>query len=113
MKTIKNNLIEKISKIIQEGNLEDLDACPQASFEIFGEHEIYKLYRDLPRVSVLHPMSWQNYLAYTPEPSTGYWPGPLARLRILTWHGDLLNFMTLSGWGRWVFTVTVPPTAIS
>ncbi|HDT5890685.1 glycosyltransferase family 1 protein [Aeromonas dhakensis] len=42
-----------------------LACCPQASFEIFGEHEIYKLYRDLPRVSVLHPMTWQNYLAYT------------------------------------------------
>ncbi len=42
-----------------------LEACPSASFEIFGEHDIYKYYRDLPRVSVLHPMSWQNYLAYT------------------------------------------------
>jgi len=42
-----------------------LNQCPQASFEIFGEHEIYKLYRDLPRVTVLHPMSWQNYLDYT------------------------------------------------
>lgn len=42
-----------------------LARCPQASFEIFGEHEIYKLYRDLPRVTVLHPMSWQNYLEYT------------------------------------------------
>lgn len=42
-----------------------LKQCPQASFEIFGEHEIYKLYRNLPRVTVLHPMSWQNYLDYT------------------------------------------------
>ncbi len=42
-----------------------LARCPQASFEIFGEHEIYKLYRDLPHVTVLHPMSWQNYLDYT------------------------------------------------
>lgn len=42
-----------------------LAQCPQASFEIFGEHEIYKLYRNLPRVTVLHPMSWQNYLDYT------------------------------------------------
>ncbi|EGX6952698.1 glycosyltransferase family 1 protein [Aeromonas hydrophila] len=42
-----------------------LETCPSASFEIFGEHEIYKLYRDLPRVSVLHPMTWQNYLDYT------------------------------------------------
>lgn len=42
-----------------------LHACPNASFEIFGEHDIYKFYRDLPRISVLHPMSWKNYLAYT------------------------------------------------
>ncbi|EPD1134597.1 glycosyltransferase family 1 protein, partial [Escherichia coli] len=42
-----------------------LKQCPQASFEIFGEHEIYKLYRNLPRVTVLHPMTWQNYLDYT------------------------------------------------
>lgn len=42
-----------------------LQACPSASFEIFGEHDIYKFYRDLPRISVLHPMSWSNYLAYT------------------------------------------------
>lgn len=42
-----------------------LQRCPNVSFEIFGEHEIYKLYRELPRVSVLHPMSWENYLAYT------------------------------------------------
>ncbi|MBW3692903.1 glycosyltransferase family 1 protein [Aeromonas dhakensis] len=42
-----------------------LQACPSANFEIFGEHDIYKFYRDLPRISVLHPMSWKNYLAYT------------------------------------------------
>ncbi len=42
-----------------------LASCPHVSFEIFGEHDIYKLYRDLPNVSVLHPMNWQNYLSYT------------------------------------------------
>lgn len=42
-----------------------LQRCPTATFEIFGEHDIYKHYRDLPRVTVLHPMSWDNYLAYT------------------------------------------------
>ncbi|MDV1374543.1 hypothetical protein [Citrobacter freundii] len=42
-----------------------LSQYPQASLEIFGEPEIYKLYRNLPRVTVLHPMSWQNYLDYT------------------------------------------------
>jgi glycosyltransferase involved in cell wall biosynthesis len=40
-------------------NMED------AHFEVFGDHQVNKKYRDIPRVSVLHPMSWQNYLAYT------------------------------------------------
>lgn len=35
------------------------------TFEIFGGHEVNKLFRSLPRTSVLHPMSWPNYLAYT------------------------------------------------
>lgn len=42
-----------------------LEQHPEVSFEIFGDHEINRLYRDLPRVSVLHPMSWENYLHYT------------------------------------------------
>ena len=39
-----------------------LKTCPQAHFEIIGNHEINKLYRDLPRTRILHPMSWNNYL---------------------------------------------------
>lgn len=38
---------------------------PQATFEIFGDHEVYRRYRHLPQVVVLHPMSWENYLHYT------------------------------------------------
>lgn len=34
-------------------------------FEIFGDHAVNRMYRDIPGVSVLHPMSWTNYLAYT------------------------------------------------
>ena len=47
MKTIKNNLIEKISKIIQEGNLEDLDAIKQKISDVLdketdvSEHPFY------------------------------------------------------------------------
>lgn len=33
--------------------------------ELFGDHPVHRRYRDLPRVAVLHPMSWENYLAYT------------------------------------------------
>ena len=35
------------------------------TFEIFGDHHVNKTFRRLPRVAILHPMSWTNYLAYT------------------------------------------------
>ena len=38
---------------------------PDMQFEVFGDHAVNKLYRDMPRVSILHPMSWPNYLSYT------------------------------------------------
>lgn len=37
----------------------------RTTFEIFGNHEVNKLFRGLPRTAVLHPMDWPNYLAYT------------------------------------------------
>jgi hypothetical protein len=41
-----------------------LEACPQAHMEIIGDQEVNRLYRDLPRTRVLHPMSWPNYVAH-------------------------------------------------
>jgi hypothetical protein len=41
-----------------------LEAVPQAHFEIVGPHQVNRLYRDLPRTTVLHPMNWANYLAH-------------------------------------------------
>lgn len=38
---------------------------PDTHFEVFGDHTVNKLYRDIPRTSILHPMSWANYLPYT------------------------------------------------
>ncbi|MFC3459223.1 hypothetical protein [Massilia haematophila] len=35
------------------------------ALELFGDNAVNKLYRDFPRVSVLHPMNWANYLEYT------------------------------------------------
>lgn len=43
---------------------EVLAACPQAHFEIIGSQTVYRLYRNLPRTRVLHPLSWPNYLAH-------------------------------------------------
>lgn len=34
---------------------------PNTVFEIIGTNETNRLYRKLPRVSVIHPMSWKNY----------------------------------------------------
>lgn len=34
-------------------------------FEVFGDIGINRIYRSLPRVSVLHPMAWDNYFSYT------------------------------------------------
>jgi len=34
-------------------------------FELFGTHAIHKVFGRLPRVSVLHPMTWSNYLSFT------------------------------------------------
>jgi hypothetical protein len=34
-------------------------------FEFFGPAWVNRLYRDVPRVSVVHPMGWENYQRYT------------------------------------------------
>jgi len=34
-------------------------------FEVFGDHAVNKMYRDISGVAILHPMSWPNYLAYS------------------------------------------------
>jgi glycosyltransferase involved in cell wall biosynthesis len=41
------------------------EQCDDSFFEIFGRADVNRLYRDIPRTAVLHPMSWPNYLAYT------------------------------------------------
>jgi hypothetical protein len=43
---------------------EVLSACPLAHFEVIGDHEVNRLFRDLPRTRVLHPMGWLNYLSH-------------------------------------------------
>jgi hypothetical protein len=41
------------------------ERCPHTHFSLFGDHAVNRLYRELPRVCVLHPLRWENYLAYT------------------------------------------------
>jgi glycosyltransferase involved in cell wall biosynthesis len=39
-------------------------AIPEAWFEIMGTDRVRRLYRGIPRVRVVHPMPWRDYLAY-------------------------------------------------
>lgn len=39
--------------------------CERTQFSIVGDARINRRFRALPRVAVLHPMSWPAYLAYT------------------------------------------------
>ena len=40
------------------------DDVPDAWFEIIGTDKVKHLFRGIPRVRVVHPMSWKDYLAY-------------------------------------------------
>ena len=44
---------------------EVLQRNPLIHFEVFADAQTAKLFRQLPRTSVLHPMTWPQYLAYT------------------------------------------------
>jgi hypothetical protein len=39
--------------------------CPHTHFMLFGDHGVNRRWRDLPRVTIVHPMRWENYLAFT------------------------------------------------
>ena len=39
--------------------------CPHTHVELIGDLAVNRRFRDLPRVTVLHPMRWPNYLAHT------------------------------------------------
>lgn len=39
--------------------------CDNTHFTLFGDLDVNRAYRDIPRVAVLYPMRWESYLAYT------------------------------------------------
>jgi glycosyltransferase involved in cell wall biosynthesis len=43
---------------------ETLRKAPNVSFEIIGDAAVNRLYRTLPRTTVVHPMSWESYLHF-------------------------------------------------
>lgn len=53
---------------------------PRISFEIIGGQDVYRLYRDLPRVTVVHPMKWPAYEAFLDQPGRNIGLAPLLEL---------------------------------
>ena len=53
--------LEWLAPIIKSIHSGHLNLC----FEVSGDHSVNRLYRDIPRVAIFHPMSWPNYLDHT------------------------------------------------
>jgi len=53
---------------------------PAISFEIIGGQDVYRLYRNLPRVTVVHPMKWPAYEAFVDQPGRHIGLAPLLEL---------------------------------
>ena len=50
---------------------------PQAVFEIIGKKAVFDLYRDLPRVTVVHTLKWPAYQAFLATPGRHIGLNPL------------------------------------
>jgi len=44
------------------------EIMPKIDFEIIGDHKTHKLYRKLPRTTVVNPMSWSAYQSFIAQP---------------------------------------------
>jgi hypothetical protein len=45
-----------------------IEADPRICFEIIGDQTVNRLYRSIPRVSVVHPMKWPSYQTFLSTP---------------------------------------------
>lgn len=59
---------------------EALEREPQLSFEIVGNWRVYRMYRNLPRVSIVHPMKWSNFQSFAATPGRCIGLAPLLDL---------------------------------
>ena len=50
----------------------------QTWFEFIGDHALYKVCKGIPRVQILHPMQWPDYLAMTSSRTMDIGLAPLA-----------------------------------
>lgn len=62
--------------VVEEALRRDERLC----FELAGGQEVYRLYRGLPRVAVVHPMKWPAYQAFLAMPGRDIGLAPLLDL---------------------------------
>lgn len=68
--------IRWLHPVIEQVQHED----PRVVFEIIGGQDVYRLYRNLPRVTVVHPMRWPAYEAFVDQPGRHIGLAPLLEL---------------------------------
>lgn len=68
--------IRWLRPIIEEVQQQD----PRIVFEVIGGQDIYRLYRGLARVTVVHPMRWPAYEAFLDQPGRHIGLAPLLEL---------------------------------
>lgn len=56
--TLDWDFVIEVARKVQQRN-------DNISFEFIGDHALYKRCKDIPRVQILHPMPWSNYVALT------------------------------------------------
>jgi hypothetical protein len=54
-----------------------LEKQPNVIFEIIGDETVYKQFRRLPRVQVIHPMNWDSYQDFIRQPGRDIGLAPL------------------------------------
>ncbi|MBU0620468.1 MAG: glycosyltransferase family 1 protein [Gammaproteobacteria bacterium] len=59
---------------------EVLHSDERIAFELIGGQDVYRLYRGLPRVNVVHPMKWPAYQSYIATPGRHIGLAPLLDL---------------------------------
>ncbi|MFH0935176.1 MAG: glycosyltransferase family 1 protein [Pseudomonadota bacterium] len=61
--------------------MEEVLRCDERiSFELIGGQDVYRLYRGLPRVNVVHPMKWPAYQSFIATPGRHIGLAPLLDL---------------------------------
>jgi hypothetical protein len=76
--------------------------------ELFGELAVNRRFRDLPRVAVLHPMRWENYLAHTASHPADIGLAPLLPSRFNAARGPV-KFIDYARQGAMGLYSRVPP----